>query len=379
MVRIGIVGCGGMGMFHARYIAAGEVHHARLTAVCDSDPARLRRLKDELGNKIAYFQTPQEMFESGQVDGVIIATPHKSHPLLACEAFEHGLHVLTEKPAGVDVLSVRRMNEAARTAGTVFSIMFQERTRPVYRRAKELLESGWMGRIMRADWVCTRWLRTQHYYDADDWRGTWKGEGGGVLLNQCPHQLDLWQWLCGMPSRVFARCHFGKYHDIEVEDEVYAVVDYPDGASGMFVASTAEYPGVDRLEVAAERGLMRVEGNTITVRRVDRSVLEYIATSSERFAAGLKASRVVEELPEGGGHSEITANWVSVILGEEEVLIAPGEEGLNSLELSCAMLLSAWTSGTIDLPVDGTLFQQELQKRIEMSAYGGKNKNAHEQ
>ena len=216
-VRIGIIGIGNMGSAHAKYISAGEIPNAELTAVCDTNPKRLEWAKKNLGEGVLLFEKAEALFESGSVDGVIIATPHYYHPPLAIEAFKSGLHVLIEKPAGVYTKQVREMNEAAEKSGKVFGIMYNQRTSPLYQKLRDLVKSGEVGEIKRINWIITDWYRSQSYYDSGGWRATWAGEGGGGLINQCPHNLDLWQWICGMPVRIRAFCSYGKYHDIEAD------------------------------------------------------------------------------------------------------------------------------------------------------------------
>ncbi|NIA14719.1 MAG: Gfo/Idh/MocA family oxidoreductase, partial [Nitrospiraceae bacterium] len=243
-VRVGIIGVGGMGTSHSRYLRTGEVDRCELTAVCDVDPAKLEPFSD-----LKTYADSAELIRSGDVDAVIIATPHYGHTTIGIDALEQGLHVLSEKPISVHKADCQRLIDAHEKAGgQVFSAMFQLRTNPAYLKIKALIDSGELGAIQRVDWIVTAWYRTESYYASGGWRATWKGEGGGVLLNQCPHNLDLFQWFFGMPSRIRAFCNFGKYHHIETEDEVTAYCEYDDGPTALFLASTGEAPGTDRLE-----------------------------------------------------------------------------------------------------------------------------------
>lgn len=359
-MRIGIIGYGGMGSAHAKCISDGKVPNGELTAVCDTRPERLDEAKKNCGDGVALFNNYDDFFGAGAADGVLIATPHYDHPPLAIKAFEKGLHVLIEKPSGVYTRQVREMNEAAVASGKVFAIMFQLRTSPIYQKLKDMVDGGELGKITRTNWIITSWFRTQHYYDSGAWRATWAGEGGGVLLNQCPHNLDLWQWICGMPSTVHAFCGFGKYHDIEVEDNVTAYVEYENGATGIFIASTGDSPGTNRLEITGDNGKVVLEDDKITFDHTTVPISQFCREHKDGLFDTPEVE-VKEIKPEGsgGGHKEITSNWVDAILNGTP-LIAPGEEGIRSLEISNAMLLSAWTGSKIELPIDEDLFYEKL-------------------
>ncbi|MHC4253254.1 MAG: Gfo/Idh/MocA family protein, partial [Planctomycetota bacterium] len=282
--------------------------------------------------------------------------------------FEKGLHVLTEKPAGVYTKQVREMNEAAERSGKVFGIMYQQRYRPEYRKLKELVESGELGEIRRTNWIITSWFRSQSYYDSGGWRATWAGEGGGVLINQCPHNLDLWQWTCGMPCRVRAFCYFSKYHDIEVEDDVTAYVEYENGATGLFISTTGEAPGSNRLEVTGDRGKVVVEGGKLQWWRTRVPVSEF----NREFKGGFGSPEVWKvDVPVRGkneGHGGICKGFVDAILKGTPQL-APGVEGIKGLTLSNAMYLSTWTDAWVDLPIDEDLFHEKLKERIASSKF----------
>jgi predicted dehydrogenase len=371
-VRIGIIGIGNMGSTHARYIVRNEVPGGILTAVCDTRKERLEWAKDSLGEGVSLYDNADALLSSGKVDGVIIATPHYDHPTIAIKAFEKGLNVLIEKPAGVYTRQVRQMNEAAVKSGKVFGIMYNQRTNPLYQKLRDLIKSGELGEIKRAVWIITNWYRSQSYFNSGGWRATWEGEGGGVLLNQDPHQLDLWQWICGMPVRVRAFCAFGKYHDIEVEDDVTAYVEYENGATGLFVTSTGEAPGTNRFEISGDRGKIVIENEKLEFWRLRVPERQF----NREYKGGFGAPECWKcEVPIRGdetGHSGITSNWVETIL-KGTPLLAPGVEGINGLQLSNAMHLSAWTDSWADLPVNEDLYYDLLQQRIRNSA--GKKAN----
>ncbi len=366
-VRVGVIGIGNMGSSHCRQIAGGNIDGATLAAVCDIKPERLEWARENLDGEFKTFEDAAEMMASGLLDAVIIATPHYDHPPLAIKGFAEGLHVLTEKPAGVYTRQVKEMNEAAAESDRVFAIMFQQRTSAAYKKLKDLIDSGELGELLRIDWISTAWYRTQFYYDSGGWRATWEGEGGGVLMNQCPHDLDMMQWLFGMPERVRATCFYGKYHDIEVEDEVFATMEYPNGAIGTFKAGTGEAPGTRRLEVFCERGKLVMEGG-LKLWRARTPVPEHLATCEQSFG---KPECWECDIPVGrrGGsaHAEVLNRFVQAINGEGE-LVARGEDGLNGLALANAMLLSSWTDDAwVDLPLDDDLFYDKLQERIRAS------------
>ncbi len=367
-IHIGIIGYGSMGSFHAKYLANGEVPNAELSAICDTSEDNLKVASTELGEKVKFFNNTDKFFASGTTDAVLIVVPPFLHPPLAKKAFETGLHVLTEKPAGVYTKHVHEMNEAAAQSGKTYGIMFNQRTKAVYRKLKDLIDSGELGEIKRTNWVVTDCYRPQSYYDAGGWRATWAGEGGGVLLNQCPHQLDLWQWICGMPKRLRAFCSFGKYHNIEVEDDVTAYVEYPNGATGVFIASTGEAPGSNRLEIAGDCGKVIVEDNNLTFWRNKIPERKF----NSEYAGGFGQPECWKcEIPfddNGEEHKGIMKNFVNAILNGIP-LLAPGKEGLNSLELSNGMLLSSWQDGWVDLPVDGDLFYEKLEEKIATSTF----------
>lgn len=367
MVRIGIIGIGIMGSEHATYLHRGEIRGADLTAVADVDPVRLKWAVAMLGDQVARFTDAEALFKSGTCDAVIIAVPHFLHPSLSRRALEAGLHVLCEKPIGVYTKAARDLAGLAQARGLVFALMYNQRTSPVYRKVRELVVSGELGTVKRTSWTVTHWYRPQSYYDLGAWRATWSGEGGGVLINQSPHQLDLWQWVVNMmPTRVRAFMTFGKYHDIEVEDDVTAYVEYPNGATGTFITSTGEAPGTNRLEIAADRGRIVVENGRLEFWRLVTP--ERMFNAEYRGGHGAPEAWKVE-IPirdRETGHRGITQNWVEAI-AEEGTLIAPGEEGLLGLELSNAMHLSAWLDQPVEIPFDEDQFEHLLRERMAHS------------
>jgi predicted dehydrogenase len=368
-VRLGIVGMGNMGQGHASYLMDGKIEGVELTAVCDIVPENRSKVTEKYGEKITVYEHSEALYTSGLIDAVLIATPHYDHPDSAIAAFKQGLHVLIEKPAGISTKQVRLMNQAAAKSGKVFSIMYNQRTNPMYQKLRDLVAAGELGEIRRTNWIITNWYRSQSYYNSGGWRATWAGEGGGVLINQDPHQLDLWQWTIGMmPNRVRAFCHFGKYRDIEVEDDVTAYVEYPNGATGVFVTTTGEAPGTNRFEVNGDRGKIVIEDGKMTFWRLRVSETEFNKTFTGGFGAPECWECSIPVSGEGPQHQGITQNFINAIrLGEP--LIAPGEEGIHGLTLSNAMYLSTWTDNWVDLPIDEELYVEKLQEKMKQSTY----------
>jgi len=362
-VRIGIVGVGIRGSGTAKDLLDGATDRAQLAAVCDLDAARLKDWQ-----MVQTFASSEEMIRSGEVDAVYIATPHYDHTTIGIDAFQNGLHVLVEKPISVHKADAQRLIAAHQEhPDLVFAAMFNQRTDPHYIKVKEMVENGQLGEIRRTNWIITSWFRSEAYYRSGGWRATWKGEGGGVLLNQCPHNLDLFQWICGMPSVIEANCYFGKYHDIEVEDEVTAYFEYPNGATGVFITTTGEAPGTNRLEIAAENGKLVVErdgGITFYQNAVPMS--EFRTNTDQKFGRPDVTRIDIPVEGRGGQHREICQNFVDAIL-DGTPLIAPAEEGIRSVEMANAMLLSSLKGEPIELPMDAQLFEQELQRLIAES------------
>lgn len=365
-VRVGVIGVGNMGTNHSKWIAEEMIPELDLTAVCDIDAKRLLWAKEYLPSKVKLFESAENMMQSDILDAVIIATPHYEHTTLAMQAFNYGLHVMCEKPAGVYTKQVREMNEAALKSGKVFGIMYNQRTDHLFRKMKELIESGKFGQVKRTNWLITNWYRSQSYYDSGGWRATWAGEGGGVLINQCPHNLDLWQWICGMPNKVHAFCHEGKWHDIEVEDDVTAYVEYENGATGVFITSTADAPGTNRFEVLLECGKLVCEDGKLHVYELNVNEREFNRTNKEGFKAPSFVYSLAETDNQSPQHIGVLQKFAAAILRGEK-LVADGVEGINGLTISNAIHLSSWLQATVNLPLDEELFLAELKKRIETS------------
>lgn len=364
-IRLAVIGIGTIGTLHLKNAAALE--RVTLTAVCDIVPEKARTAAAAYGCR-AYLDSNQ-LLQDQICDAVLIATPHYDHTPIGIAALETGHHVLVEKPISVHKADCERLIGAYRKRPqVVFGAMFQQRTDPYYRRMKQMVEAGEIGDLVRVSWICSNWFRTQAYYDSGGWRATWAGEGGGVLTNQCPHNLDLLQWICGLPHRVWATCGLGKRHRIEVEDEVTAYLEYPGGGTGIFVTSTGEAPGTDRFELAGDRGKLVLEEGVLTFTRNEIPATEFLRTSKERFAKPPSTTEIVPVEGQGGQHAEILANFVDGIL-EGRPLIAPAEEGIHSVELANAMLYSSLSGQAVDLPLDAEAFERELKRLIATSTY----------
>ena len=365
-VRIGIIGIGGMGTNHARTIIEGQVANLKLTAVADVRQSRLDWARENLPEDVALFSDGKKLIDSGICDAVLIATPHYFHPEYVIYALEHGVHALSEKPAGVYTKQVRQMNEVAAKSDKVFAIMFNQRTNCVYRKLHEMIESGELGELKRVNWIITDWYRTQAYYDAAGWKATWEGEGGGVLLNQCPHQLDLLQWLCGLPVKVRAFCHEAKWHNIEVEDDVTAYMEFANGATGVFVTTTGDAPGTNRLELTFDKAKIVCEHDKLIMDELTVSERQFCMTEPNGFAKPEAREDLVETDGMNEQHVGVLKAFTNRILNNTP-LIADGSEGINGLMLSNAMFLSSWLDRTVELPIDEELFLEELNKRRKTS------------
>jgi predicted dehydrogenase len=361
-VRLGIIGIGSMGSIHAQNVMDGKIPRCELAAVCDRNPERMQRFSPAQA-----FDSADEFLRRSETDAVLIATPHYSHTTIGIKALESGRHVLVEKPISVHKADAERLFAAHRRPDQVFAAMFNQRTDPFFLKLRRLVKSGDLRAIRRVNWTITNWFRTDAYYASSDWRASWAGEGGGVLLNQCPHNLDLYQWIFGMPTAVRAFCRFGRYHDIEVEDDVTAYLEYAEGMTAVFTASTGEAPGTNRLEVVAENGKVVIENDQFSFSRNEVPMSEFARTDPGRFSAPPLWDVKIPIEGHGPQHNGILTNFAAAIL-DRTPLIAPAQEGINSLELANAFLLSTLEDRTIQLPIDAGLFEGHLNKLISSSA-----------
>ena len=365
-MRVGITGIGFIGCLHAKNILDGNVPNGELVGVVARSQRSVNKVKETLGNHIRIFQSDEEMFNSKLIDGVIIATPHYAHPEQGMAAFQKNLHVLMEKPVGVFTSNVRELNQAALASKKKFALMFNLRAKPLFKKIKSLLAEKTIGDIQRIYWNITDFYRSQAYYDSNEWRATWSGEGGGVLINQAAHYLDLFQWFFGMPTSLRADCHWGKYRNIEVEDDVTAYLNFANGAQAIFHVSTGEVCGSNRLEIVGDSGKIVLESPDITLYKSVMSGSEFNKTNKDVWAAPTFTKEVFTFEDHALSHADITSNWINACF-QNEAIIAPGLEGIDSLLLSNAMYLSSWKDATINFPFNENEFTQLIQQKAKNS------------
>lgn len=364
-VKVGIIGIGNMGSAHLRMITGGNIPDMTVTAVCDIDTKKLNSARNTYP-ALRVFEDYTDLLKNSDTNAVIIAVPHPLHAKIAIEAFKYGKHVLVEKPLDITVSAAEDLCAAAEKSGKVFAIMFNQRTNGLFRKAREIVKSGELGEIKRSVWIITNWYRTQSYYDSSKWRATWAGEGGGVLLNQAPHNLDIWQWICGRPTAVTAFCNAGKFHNIEVEDEATIYAEYENGATGVFITSTGDCPGTNRLEITGTRGKTVLENGTLKLWKLSEDERDICKNATEGFVSPeTEYSEFTAEREDA--HAGILKNFTGAILYGEE-LLSPGYDGINELMISNAAYLSQWTGNSrIPLPFDTALFDSELSKKQQNS------------
>ena len=364
-VKLAVIGYGGIGSAHTGFIAGGGVAGMTLAAVCDINENRLAVVRERFPG--VRCVTDFHDLLDGSVDAVLIAVPHPMHCKIAAECLRAGVHVLVEKPIDITVTEAKKAVAAAEESGSIFAVMLNQRTAPIFQRAREIVQSGALGNLKRTVWIITNWYRTQHYYDSGSWRATWKGEGGGVLLNQAPHNLDLWQWVCGMPTSVAAYCDVARYHRIEVEDDATLITRYANGATGLFVTSTGEYPGTNRLEISGELGKLVLEEGVLKwwkLQESENDVRWHSDNSMPQIPYEYTEERFEDDGPQ---HRGIIQNFANAILYGER-MISPGIDGLNELTLSNAAYLSQWTGNSpVALPLDNGKFDAMLKDRADNS------------
>jgi predicted dehydrogenase len=374
-VRLGIIGLGAQGNAYAGFIKEGRVENMEVAAICDIDLDK-KEVVDDKYPEVPFYDNYLEMLDSGDVDAIVTTVPHYLHPEMGIEALKRDIHVLGEKPAGVYTKQVKELNEYAATKPELtFGIMFNQRTNELYQKVKEIIDNGEIGNLRRTNWIITTWWRPQGYYDQSAWRATWEGEGGGVLVNQAPHQLDLLQWICGMPKKVYSNVKYGYQRDIAVEDEVTTLLDYGNGATGVFITCTHDIMGTDRFEILGDKGKIVVDDSKkVTIKRLHQSETELSnemswADAAKVFMGGDLSDIYSEEVLEfesvwGAQHCAVLENFAANIL-DGEPLLAPGSDGIHGVALANAIHLSSWLGKEVDLPVDEELYLKELNKKVE--------------
>ena len=372
-VRFGIIGLGNQGFqYTVNLFDKGLVENGMLTAVCDVVPAKIRALREKIcTDGISFFDDYRKMLDSGLVDAVLVEAPHYLHPGIVTECLKRDIHVICEKPAGVYTRQVREMNEAASKSKALFTMMFNQRTNSLYQKMRGIIASGGLGTLQRFTWIVTNWYRTESYYKSGGWRATWAGEGGGVLINQCPHQLDLLQWVLGvMPVSVRAVCDYGKWHDIEVEDDVTAFFRFENGATGVFITTTGETPGTNRFEVSGTGGKLLCENDSVKFYKNRRDSIEFSQTSEKGFATPGCDLVLDEAKGSNPQHLGIINNFANAVLGLEPLFI-DGREGIRGVELMNAIELSGWKNGAeVSLPVDEDEYLTYLNRYRTLSRFG---------
>lgn len=361
VVRVGVIGLGNIAKQHIDNIISGAVQGCEITAICSRTSSELA---SELG--VQHFSDYRLLCDSGLVDALIIATPTMAHFAMAKYALERKLHVMLEKPLGLSSFEGEALLQCA-DKNTVFALMLNQRTDPTFSKMKGIVDSGVLGPIQRTHWTMTNWFRPEIYFQVSDWRATWKGEGGGMLLNQCIHNLDVFQWICGIPEKIQAFCEFGKYHQIEVEDEVTAYMRYTNGATGLFVGSTGEAPGVNRFDIIGDKGSLHFDSGQLTLSRNQQSTAEFNRHTDDMFGMPECHREVIRVADKVNQHALIMNNFVDAIKNDA-ALLTPAEQGLASLDMANAMLLSTWEQRPIKLPLDRKVYQQALEDKIATSS-----------
>ncbi len=373
MIRLAVIGLGNIARQHIEQLLENDDQQSRLVAVCSrSKPAELESLF--ANSELQWFSDYKAVLDNNVCDAVIVASPSYTHFDIGKHALKAGIHVLMEKPmalSAAEASELIKLSQAVGDSQIQFGVMLNQRVDPLFQRMKRIIDDGEIGPITRTHWTMTNWFRPDVYFKVSDWRATWKGEGGGLLLNQCIHNLDIFQWLCGMPSSVRADCAFGKYHPIEVEDEASALFHYANGSTGVFVGSTGEAPGTNRLEIAGDKGKLEFDGTQLLLTKNAQSTSEFCATTTEMFGQPEATIQDITPSRDVNQHAILLKNFVSAVAGSEQ-LTASAEQGYNSLALANAMLLSSWTESDVPMPLDEGRYQQLLEQKIA----GSKLRNA---
>lgn len=374
MSRIGIVGFGALGSFYAKMIKDDRrVEGVTVGAICDIDPEKREKAR-ELYAQVPVFENIDQLLASGTCDFISVAVPHYLHPELTIKAIKAGMPVIVEKPAGIIPSTVEEMNACAKKHPEVaFGIMLNQRTNPVFRKLHDITTSGELGKLRQVVWV-SRQFRTQKYYDSGTWRATWGGEGGGVIVNQAPHQIDLLQWMFGMPKRVYATTNFGHHRKIAVENDVCAEFEYENGATGVFITCTDDVLGEDRLTAVYDRGRVRVLDSK-------RLVIEKLCDDEEKIGTEYPEETITQLKNSGklfevttfekendpfanSEHAKVFRAFAEHLAKPDKPMVAKGTDGLNEVQLASAIQLSGWLRQPVDIPVDNELYRRELNKRI---------------
>jgi predicted dehydrogenase len=355
-VRLGVVGLGNIGLQHINNVMRGLVPRCHITAVCSRN---LHPIANEISAK--HFCDAQQLIDSELCDAVLVAAPNRYHPIIGKSVLRHGLHLLMEKPIGMSAYEGEQLINMTQQ-NQVFALMLNQRTDPVFVKMKKLIDAGELGTISRTHWTMTHWFRPEVYFQASDWRATWHTDGGGLLLNQCVHNLDIFQWLAGMPIKLHGFCNFGKYHDIEVDDEATAYLEYQNGATGVFVGSTGEAPGVNRLDIVGDKATLSYNGEALIFKKNTTPTAEYSRTTHDMFGMPSLTQADITPRDKMNQHAVIMTNFVDAII-DSTPLIAPAPDGLASVNLANAIVQSAWDDKPVEFPFDTLKYHQALQQR----------------
>ncbi|MBZ8171714.1 Gfo/Idh/MocA family oxidoreductase [Staphylococcus cohnii] len=378
-IRLGIIGLGAQGSTYAEFIKAGKIPQIEIGAICDINTEKKSEVEKQYPN-VPFYNDYIAMLESGDVDAIVTTVPHYLHTDIGKEALQRDIHALLEKPADIYAEKVKEISElAASKPHLTFAIFFNQRTNPLYQKVKSLIDAGEIGNIRRTNWIITTWWRPQAYYDQSSWRATWSEEGGGVLVNQAPHQIDLLQWLCGMPKSVFSNIKYGYQRDLAVDDDVTTILDYGNGATGVFITCTHDIIGTDRLEITGDKGKILVEDSkTITLTRLKESETQMNRNMTWKEAAEIFKGNGLENIYEqetlefesvwGEQHMNVLENFAANII-DDTPLIAPGKDGINGVNLVNAIYLSSWTGKEVTVPVNPSEFKNALNKQIQHEAH----------
>ena len=377
-VKLGIIGYGAEGGMYAGFFKNNDERlndDIELVAICDNDPAKKEKVAADFP-ELPFFDNYMDMLESGVVNAIVTTVPHYDHCVIGIDALKRGIHLLGEKPAGVYTKEVERLIAAAdENPESTFAIFFNQRTNPLYQKVKQLMDDKAIGDLQRATWIITTWWRPQGYYNQSAWRATWGGEGGGVLVNQAPHQLDLLQWICGKPEKVFAKLQYGVGREIVVENEVNALLDFGNGATGSFITCTNDLVGTDRFEIFGTKGKIVVEDSKklivkqLTAPEAELSEKMDMSDVMKIFMGQVDMAQYVTETEEefttvfGQQHIDVLNNFADHVVNGAP-LLANGREGINGVTLANAMHLSSWLDKEVDYNVDGDQYLAELNKRI---------------
>lgn len=365
MVRTALIGAGTMGKNYLRRVMKGNAPTMTITAVVARRAETQQEVREICGDTVSIFANEDELYaHSDLFDAVLIVTPHKLHPAMGMNALRHGKHLLLDKPVAESVAACRELLETAGNSGLVFSVVFHQRTYPKYQRIRSMIQNGEIGTVNRILLENSRYFRTPYYHHSGSWRSSWKGEGGGALINQGQHILDIWQWLFGMPEELYAEIGFGKYNDFRVDDEALLTMRYPGGKTGVFILTTGEGSYTEKLEIAGSKGTILLEEEHLTVTTFDQDLQEYRKNASVNSRENLRSDVREETFETNESCQEAILENFARAIEYGEPLLVDGQDAVNALELTNAAYLSAWKHMPVKLPVDAEEYRKQLDAHI---------------